>query len=369
MDDMPAYDALLLVSFGGPERPEDVLPFLRNVTAGRNVPDDRLARVAEHYYGFGGVSPINQQCRDLLAAIEKDFEAGGIDLPVYWGNRNWQPYLADTVAAMAADGVTRALAFATSAYSSFSSCRQYLDDIDRALDRAGQAAPRIDKITPYFSEPGFTESFAAATAAAFESLPSSIRDEADLVFTAHSIPETMAARSGPAGSAYPDGGAYPAQLAQVAGQVAVRLGITRPWRLAYSSRSGPPSQPWLVPDVNECLTELAQAGSRAVVVVPIGFVSDHMEVRYDLDLEAAQTAGRLGLPFARAATPGTSRPFVAMITDLVRRWQADPPAAPPGLEAPPGAGGLCGRGCCAAAPAARPVSSAPASPASPRAAG
>jgi protoporphyrin/coproporphyrin ferrochelatase len=346
---MPAYDALLLVSFGGPEGPDDVLPFLRNVTAGRSVPDSRLAQVAEHYDRFGGVSPINQQCRELILAIEKDFEAGGIDLPVYWGNRNWQPYLADTVAAMAADGITRGLAFATSAYSSYSSCRQYMDDIERARASTRPTAPPIDKIPPYFSHPGFVESFVAAAAVAIESLPGPVRDRADLVFTAHSIPLAMAEGSGPAG------GAYPAQLAEVAGLVAGRLGTTRPgvsrrWRLAYSSRSGPPSQPWLGPDISDCLTELAAEGSPAVVVVPIGFVSDHMEVKFDLDVEATQTAQRLGLPFARAATPGTSPRFVAMITDLVRQWQADPgaPIAGSGAGQPPA--GWCGAGCCAAAP-------------------
>jgi ferrochelatase len=346
---MPAYDALLLVSFGGPEGPEDVLPFLRNVTAGRNVPDSRLEEVAEHYYLFGGVSPINQQCRDLQAAIEKEFEAAGVDLPVYWGNRNWPPLLADTVATMAADGVTRGLALATSAYSSYSGCRQYLDDVEQARAAVGPGAPRIDKITPYFSHPGFAESFVAAARAARESLPQSVQADVDLVFTAHSVPAAMAERSGPVG------GAYPAQLAEVAGQVARGLGVARPWRVAYSSRSGPPSQPWLVPDVNDCLAELAAGGSRAVVVVPIGFVSDHMEVRFDLDVEAAQMAERLGLPFARAATPGTTAPFVAMITDLVRTWQADPPSRTPGEPDFTGGPGsdhaFCGGTCCSAGPA------------------
>ncbi len=334
---MADYDALLVVSFGGPEGPDDVLPFLRNVTAGRNVPDSRLEQVGQHYYQFGGVSPINQQCRDLILAVQKDFEAAGVGLPVYWGNRNWDPLLADTVTAMAADGVGRALAFVTSAYSSYSSCRQYLDDIERARLAAGPGAPVVDKIWPYYGHPAFADCFTTAAGAALESLPAELRTDADLVFTAHSIPESMAERSGPAG------GAYPAQLAEVAGRVAAGLGRQR-WRLAYSSRSGPPSQPWLVPDVNDCLAELAAARSRAVVVVPIGFVSDHMEVKFDLDIEAAQTAERLGLAFARAATPGTSPRFVAMITDLVRQWQAGPPA-------PPGPG-FCADGCCV--PAARP---------------
>jgi ferrochelatase len=349
---MAAYDAFVLVSFGGPEGPADVMPFLRNVTAGRNVPDRRLAQVAEHYYAFGGVSPINEQCRDLLAAIEKDFGAAGIDLPVYWGNRNWAPYLPDTVAAMAADGVTRALAFATSAYSSYSSCRQYLDDIEQARAAVGPSAPRIDKITPYFRHPGFADSFTEAAAAAVASLPPAVRDDADLVFTAHSIPAAMSAASGP------DGGAYPAQLAEIAAVIAGRLGARRPWRLAYTSRSGPPSQPWLVPDVNDLLPDLAAAGSRAVAVVPVGFVSDHMEVRFDLDVEAAQTAERLGLAFARARTPGISPPFVAMVTDLVRQWQAAPPATPPGRPSPRPPGGVtagfcAGAACCAPAPAAQ----------------
>ena len=346
---MPDYDALLVVSFGGPEGPADVMPFLRNVTAGRGVPDSRLERVAEHYYRFGGVSPINQQCRDLILAVQKDFEAAGIDLPVYWGNRNWPPYLADTLKAMAADGVGRALAFVTSAYSSYSSCRQYLEDIERARAWAGgrvggAGAPVVDKIWPYYGHPAFAECFTATATAALDSLPASVRDQADLVFTAHSIPDSMAERSGRAAISNkqsPGGGAYPAQLAEVAGRVAAALG-DRPWRLAYSSRSGPPAQPWLEPDVSDCLTELAAVGSRGVVVVPIGFVSDHMEVRFDLDIEAAETAAKLGLPFARAATPGTSPRFVAMVTDLVRQWQAGPP---------PG-GGFCTPECCV--PLARP---------------
>src|ERR1700722_6805963 len=258
---MPPDTAFLLVSFGGPEGREDVLPFLRNVTAGRGVPDERLASVAEHYYLFDGVSPINAQNRDLLAAIEKDFAATGIDLPLYWGNRNWQPYLADTMAAMAADGIRQVIAFATGAYSSYSSCRQYLDDLDQARARV-EPALEIVKIRPYYRHDGFISSFAAAAERALATLP----EHADLVFTAHSIPESMAAASGPAG------GAYPAQLAQVAGLVAAAVGRDN-WRLAYQSRSGPPAVPWLGPDINEYLAELAGAGSPGVCVIPIGFVS------------------------------------------------------------------------------------------------
>jgi protoporphyrin/coproporphyrin ferrochelatase len=340
---MAPYDAFLLVSFGGPEAPADVIPFLQNVTAGRNIPVERLAHVAEHYYRFGGVSPINQQCRDLITAVEKDFAARGVQLPVYWGNRNWEPYLADTLAAMAADGVTRALAFVTSGYSSFSSCRQYLGDIEAARRKVGDGAPEVDKIRQFFNHPRFTAAVAGAAAEAVRSLPGDTGDDFDLIFTAHSIPVSMADASGPVG------GAYQAQLAEAARLVAAEIGYARPWLLAYSSRSGPPSQPWLEPDINDLLAERAAAGSRAVAVVPIGFVSDHMEVRFDLDVEAAETAERLGLAFARAATPGTDRRFVSMITDLVcERLDGTSPLALGMLGAGPDS---CPAGCCGAAPA------------------
>jgi ferrochelatase len=337
---MPTDTAFLLVSFGGPQGRDDVMPFLRNVTAGRGVPDHRLAEVAEHYYEFGGVSPINAQCRDLLAAIEQDFARNGIDLPLYWGNRNWTPYLADTMRAMAADGIKRAVAFVTSAYSSYSSCRQYLDNIDQARAQAGSDAPAVIKIPPYYRHPGFVGSFTAAAARALASLPDGLAGRADLVFTAHSIPESMAASSGPAGA----GHAYPAQLADVAGLVAAGLGRTS-WRLAYQSRSGPPSVPWLGPDVGDCITELDKAGSAAVVLIPIGFVSDHMEVVFDLDVEAARTARELGLPMARAATPGTDPAFVAMISTLVADFAAGQMGE--GVRAlGPGEEMLCRRLCC-----------------------
>jgi len=338
---MADYGALVLVSFGGPEGPADVIPFLENVTAGRGVPRARLDQVAEHYYSFGGVSPINQQCRDLITAVEKDFAARDVSLPVYWGNRNWQPYLADTLAKMAADGVTSAMAFVTSAYSSFSSCRQYLDDIERARAQVGAGAPRVDKIRQYYNHPGFIGPFAAAAAAAAWSLPAGTGDDYDLVFAAHSIPDAMAAASGPSGNA------YQAQLADAASLIAGELGYRRPWRMAYSSRSGPPAQPWLEPDINDLLAELAAAGSRAVVVVPVGFVSDHMEVKFDLDVEAAQTADRLGLAFARAATPGTDSRFVSMITDLVLERLDGKPAATVGSLGP--GPDSCPAGCCGTA--------------------
>ena len=371
---MAGYDAFLLVSFGGPEGPADVMPFLENVTRGRGVPRERLAEVAHHYDRFGGVSPLNQQCRDLLAAIGKDFAANGLDLPVYWGNRNWHPYLADTVADMAADGVRHALALVTSGYGSYSSCRQYLDDLEAARAQAGPGAPRIDKIRHFFNHPGFIEPFTEATLAALGALPPAAQAGAHLVFTAHSLPEVMAAASGPGG------GLYPAQLTEAARLVAAAVagagGGDRPWRLVYQSRSGPPSVPWLGPDVCDHLAELAGAGAPGAVLVPVGFISDHLEVVYDLDVEAAAAAARLGLPLARAATPGTHPQFVSMITELVRERTGPPvtgqvtagdPAAgqaqqgDTGQPAPRRAlGGLgpgpdaCPRGCCVPARAARP---------------
>src|SRR5258707_12205843 len=228
--------AFLLVSFGGPEGPDDVMPFLRNVTAGRDVPQGRQDSVAEPVFLFGGVSPINERCRDLVRAIEKDFAASGIGLPVYWGNRNWRPYLAETMQAMADDGVRTAIAFATSAYSSFSSCRQYLDDIDRARAMVGEKAAQVAKIPPYYRHEAFIASFADAAAQAVESLPEELMAGSELVFTAHSIPESMAAASGPRGTA------YQAQLAEAAGLVAGGLGRGS-GRRGHPERTGPPPRP------------------------------------------------------------------------------------------------------------------------------
>jgi protoporphyrin/coproporphyrin ferrochelatase len=331
---MPDYDAFLLVSFGGPEGPGDVMPFLENVTRGRGIPRERLTEVAHHYELFGGVSPINQQCRDLLAAISA---AGAVKLPLYWGNRNWEPYLADTVAKMAAAGVRRAVAFVTAAYGSWSACGQYLADIEAARAAVGPAAPRIDKIRHFYAHPGFIEPFAESALAAIGSLPAEARAGAPLVFTAHSVPRSMASAAGP------DGGLYEAQLMEaarlVAGRVAEQEGGQRPWRLVYQSRSGSPSVPWLEPDVCDHLVELAGAGARAAVLVPAGFVSDHMEVVFDLDTEAAEVASRHGLALARAATPGTHPSFVAMIGELVAERQAGTAPDP----------GTCRAGCCRAA--------------------
>jgi protoporphyrin/coproporphyrin ferrochelatase len=308
------YDAVLLVSFGGPEQPADVMPFLENVTRGRGIPKDRLAAVAEHYLARGGRSPINDQCRDFLAAVRADLAAHHIDLPVYWGNRNWDPFLTDTVAAMAADGVTRAAAFLTSAYASYSGCRQYRENLyDATVGRPD--APELDKLRHYFNHPGFLRANVDHAVAALESLAAPARDEASLVFVTHSIPTAMAEGSGPSGHAYV--AQHRSTAALVAEGVRARTGLDLDWELVYCSRSGSPQTPWLEPDVNDHLEKLSAAGRTTVVVVPIGFVSDHMEVVYDLDTEAAETAARLGMTMRRAATAGVHPEFVGVVRDLV----------------------------------------------------
>jgi ferrochelatase len=305
------YDALLLVSFGGPEGPEDVVPFLENVTRGRDIPRDRLAEVGEHYSLFGGRSPINDLNRALLAAIRDDLAAHGIDLPVYWGNRNWHPYLSDAVAEMQADGVRRVACFATSAYSSYSSCRQYREDLAAAAVDGG---PRMDKLRLYFNHPGFLEPVADAVAAAVTE-PGVEREDARLLFVTHSVPMSMNDGSGPLGGAYLD--QHLDAAAYVTARVAELTGRRHGHHLVFCSRSGPPQVPWLAPDVNDHLERLAREGVRSVVLVPIGFVSDHMEVVYDLDTEAMATAERLGLDAVRVGTPGTDARFVAMVRDLL----------------------------------------------------
>jgi ferrochelatase len=308
---MARYDALLVVSFGGPEKPADVMPFLENVVRGRGVPRERLLEVEAHYQGVGGVSPINQQCRDLISALRSE-----VDLPIYWGNRNWHPFLADTLHKMAADGITRAAAFITAAYSSYSSCRQYLDDIAQARAKV-PGAPEIIRLRHYFDHPGFIAAMADHTRQAIDRLPEEHRDHARLVFTAHSIPTSMAASAGPTG------GAYEAQLRAAAALVAG----DRPWDLVWQSRSGPPQVPWLEPDVCDHLPALRAAGTEAVVLVPIGFVSDHMEVVYDLDIEAAGVARELGMHLTRAATAGTHPRFVSMVRELIGEPGPTPCAA------------------------------------------
>ena len=298
-------DALLLVSFGGPEGVDDVLPFLRNVTAGRGIPDERLATVAHQYELFGGVSPLNASNRALKTAIEAELAARGPALPVYWGNRNWDPYLDEAVSTMADDGIRSALAFVTSAFSSYSGCRQYREDLAGAQAGVGDGAPEIAKLRPYFDHPGFIEPMAANVRAALGTLPAALRTTARLVFTAHSIPLSMASTSD-----------YEVQLRAASKLVADRVG-SHEWDLVFQSRSGPPSQPWLEPDIVAHLAALHADICDAVVIVPIGFTSDHLEVRFDLDTQAKAKADELGLPMARAATVGTDPAFVSMIRELV----------------------------------------------------
>jgi ferrochelatase len=316
------YDAFLLVSFGGPERREDVLPFLENVLRGRNVPRQRMLEVAEHYYHLGGVSPINAQNRALLDALKNEFAAAALNLPVYWGNRNWQPLLPETLAQMKADGVRRAIAFFTSAFSSYSGCRQYRENIAAAQEIVGTGAPAVDKLRVFFNHPGFIEPMIERTREALERIPAGRRALAHLLFSAHSIPLGMAQNC-----------RYEDQFRESSRLVAAALDHAN-WRLVYQSRSGPPTQPWLGPDIGEALAEIAGAGrterasasnQQDVVVVPIGFVSDHMEVLFDLDEEARQKASRFGLNFVRASTVGTHPRFVRMIRELVEERMSEQP--------------------------------------------
>ncbi|MCI0549201.1 MAG: ferrochelatase [Candidatus Rokubacteria bacterium] len=334
---MAPVDALLVVSFGGPEAPEDVLPFLDNVTRGRGVPRERLLAVAEHYHRFGGASPINTQTRALVSAVQAELAARGPALAVYWGNRNWHPMLSETVRTMARDGVRRALAFVTSAYAGYPSCRQYAEDIARAVAAAGEGAPVVEKLRRFSNHPGFVEPMVESAEAALAALPAAVRAEAELAFTAHSVPIGMARAS-----------EYEAELCDTARLIAERLSGRYPWRLVFQSRSGPPGVPWLEPDILDHLTRLEARGVGAVVAVPVGFVSDHMEVKYDLDTEAAERAGALGLRWVRAATVGTDPRFVAMIRELVLERTAGAPPRALGDRGP--APAHCPPTCCALVP-------------------
>ncbi len=350
--DVKPYEALLVLSFGGPEKPEDVVPFLENVTRGRGIPRERLEQVGEHYFLFGGKSPINDLNRELIASLERDFAEAGIDLPIYFGNRNWDPYLADTLQKMVADGITRAAVFTTSAYSSWSGCRQYRENLHDAVTQTPDA-PRLDRLRQYFNHPGFVEPVVDACLAALAELPAG-GDAARLVFVTHSVPTEMAETSGPPVTSGRVGrGAYVRQHRSAVDAVAARVkqetGRAHRHDLVYCSRSGSPSTPWLEPDVNDHLEELAKDGETSVVLVPIGFVSDHMEVIYDLDTEAMETAERLGIRASRAATAGTDPRFVAMIRDLLVERAAtergEDPERPTVGDMPAWAG-VCAAGCC-----------------------
>jgi len=303
---VPVYDALLVVSFGGPEQRDDVIPFLENVLRGRNVPRERMLQVAEHYYHFDGRSPINDQNRELVAALR-----GALEIPVYWGNRNWHPLLSDTIREMRDNGVNRAIAYATSAFGSYSGCRQYLEDLQRARAAVGERAPAIEKILPFPDHPRFLEAMTDRVCAALAELP-----HGRLVFTAHSIPLSMA-QSSP----------YVEQLEAASAAVARRVG-RKEWKLVYQSRSGPPAQPWLEPDIGDYLRELRSD----VVIVPIGFLSDHMEVLYDLDTEARAVCDELGVRMVRAATVGTHPAMIRMIAEMTEK---EPAACRPDCCTPP----------------------------------
>ncbi|MGB0435703.1 MAG: ferrochelatase [Mycobacterium sp.] len=323
-------DALLLLSFGGPEGPEQVMPFLENVTRGRGIPAERLAAVAEHYLHFGGVSPINGINRDLIVAIETELARRGMDMPVYFGNRNWKPYIEDAVAQMRDNGIQRAAVFSTSAWGGYSGCTQYQEDIVRGRASAGHQAPELTKLRQYFDHPLLVEMFADAIREAAATLPESVRSGARLVFTAHSIPLRAASRCGP--------DLYERQVGYTSSLVAAAAGY-REYDQVWQSRSGPPQVPWLEPDVGDHLNVLARAGTEAVIVCPVGFVADHIEVVWDLDHELAQQAADAGIAFARATTPNAQPRFAQLAVGLVDELRLNLPAARAGgADAVPGYG-------------------------------
>ena len=339
-----AYDALMLLSFGGPEGPDDVRPFLENVTRGRGIPPERLDEVAQHYLHFGGVSPINALNRAIIDAVRAEFDAHGIDLPIYFGNRNWHPMVEDTVARMRDDGIRNALVFATSAWGGYSGCRQYHEDIARARD-AVEDAPQLTKLRHFYDHPLFLDAVTDAVRAARVELADDVRDSARVVFTAHSVPNSFDATGGP-----PEEGGhlYSRQVAEAARLVAEALG-EGDYDLVWQSRSGPPQVPWLEPDIVDHIDALHERGVRAVVVVPVGFVSDHLEVVWDLDTEARDRAAELGMGFSRAATAGTDPRFAQLVRELVEEQREGVTARRCGTEPLLGSacnGSLCAVGCC-----------------------
>jgi ferrochelatase len=337
-----AFDAILIVSFGGPEGMDEVMPFLENVLRGRNVPTARMREVAHHYELFDGVSPINEQNRRLIAALKQEMETNGPRLPVYWGNRNWHPLLTDTLSQMADDGIKAALAFVTSAYSSYSGCRQYREDIERAQAAVGPRAPRVEKLRAFYNHPGFIEPNIENIRAALEQIPEERRAAAHIAFTAHSIPTAMASNCD-----------YQAQLEETARLITGGVGH-KSWQLVYQSRSGAPTQPWLAPDICDHLRSLKETGATDVIIAPIGFISDHMEVLYDLDTEARALAEELGLHMIRARTVGCHPAFISMIRELMLERMTDDPirrflgTRAPGHDA-------CQVDCCPMGATARPT--------------
>jgi ferrochelatase len=336
------YDALLVVSFGGPESKEEVIPFLETVLRGRNIPRERLLTVAEHYYHFEGRSPINRQTLDLMAALGAELQQGGPQLPIYWGNRNWHPFLAETLGKMKQDGVRRALAFVTSAYSSYSGCLQYREDIARAQGEVGEGAPEVEKLRPFFNHPGFIEATVERVREALDAVPRNARENVQIIYTAHSIPLSMANTCD-----------YVKQLEEVRRLVSEAIGQKHD-ALAYQSRSGTPGQPWLEPDILDYLREVkARNLASAVVLAPIGFISDHMEVLYDLDVEARQLCETLGLPMTRAKTVGVHPKFISMIRELIME-RMNPDAERRSLGTLGARPDICPENCCL--PPERPAS-------------
>lgn len=330
------YDAILIVGFGGPEKREDVLPFLENVLRGKNVPHERMLEVAAHYDHFGGVSPINAQMRELIAALRPELEQHGVRLPIYWGNRNWRPLLTDTVGEMAAAGVRRALAYVTSAYSSYSGCRQYREDIERARAAIGERAPQVDKLRAFYNHPLFITASAERLQSALGDIPPDAPPPR-VAFTAHSIPLTMSQTCD-----------YEKQLRESCRLTAEAAGLMPDrWDLVYQSRSGRPEDPWLAPDILDHIRSQRTAGFQNVVIMPIGFLSDHMEVLYDLDFEARQLGAELGIRVVRGGTVGTHPLFVRMICELIEeRLSGEPDRAAIGRY--PASHDICPADCCPA---------------------
>lgn len=333
---LPSYDAILLVSFGGPEGPDDVMPFLQNVLRGKNVPHERMLEVAEHYRHFGGISPINDQCRALLQAMKTELQDNGIDLPVYWGNRNWHPMLEDTLREMKDAGIKRALAFVTSSSSSYSGCRQYREDIANAQAAIGEGAPHVDKIRAFYNHPDFIAASTDGVNNALDKIPQERRGDVHIAFTAHSIPNSMS-----------DTSDYVKQLTESSRLVAESVGVASDrWQLVYQSRSGPPQVPWLEPDISDHLRELKSKNVNDVIIVPIGFLSDHIEVLFDLDEEARDTCAEIGLNMVRAATVGIHPQFVTMIRNLIEERVNGREAESSGLYGPNH--NVCPLDCCPA---------------------
>jgi protoporphyrin/coproporphyrin ferrochelatase len=332
---MNMYDAILVVSFGGPETRDDVLPFLENVTRGRNIPQERLLEVADHYYHFGGRSPLNDQCRELITALRRELDHHSLHLPLYWGNRNWHPFLADAIRKMREDGVQRALAFVMSAYSSYSGCRQYRENIAAAQAEVGPGAPEIDKLRVFYNHPGFIEASADRVQDALGQFTLQEKENLRFIVTAHSIPRSMAQSSD-----------YERQLQETARLVSEKTGLPN-WELVFQSRSGPPGEPWLEPDILDHLRKLHATGVKNVLVAPLGFISDHLEVLYDLDTEAQQLANELQMKMVRAATAGVHPAFLRMIRQLIgERLSPGEPKLAMGLFGPNH--DVCPADCCPA---------------------